>query len=265
MTVPASDNRNGAQTLRRALAVLDFLRDHPGSHRLSDIAAATGLSPTVAHRLLSELKAHSLVDQGAATREYRLGNGVLSYASAVLRDSDIVRVGAPIVRRLRDECAETTTLQVPSGRDRVVVYEAEARHELRHRAPVGQKVPMHASASGRAMLAFMSADEIEDVLAGPFQSFTDQTVTSAESIRGELEEIRRRGFAVVHDQTRLGIGAVAAPVFRLGGRPIGSIAVTGPSERILAVTETLTAAVLHASAEISTELGFSPAAAAVID
>ena len=258
MTAFNSDNRNdnGAQTVRKALVVLDALRDLAGSQRLADLAASTGMSPTVVHRLLVELKAAGLVEQVEGSREYRLGIGVLSYASAVLRRSGLVTVGPPIARSIRDEWSETVTLQIRSGAERVVVFEAEGLHDLRHRAPIGQRMPLYSNASGRAIMAFLSDDEIDRALAAPFRQYTERTLTSPGEIREQLHAIRESGLATAQNQTRLGIASIATPIFGLTEEPVGSLAVSGPSARLGEAPPELAGAVLAAGLEISRRLGF---------
>jgi len=221
-----------ASTVDRAIDVLETLRDAAGPLGVRDISRRVGISPASAHRLLSSLRVRGLVAQVPGSRTYTLGWSLLDYANAVLRSVDLPSVAAPIARSLRDRTGETVTVQVPVGCDRVCVFEQEGTHEVRRRVGVGRRVPLHAGASGRAILAFMSEPETDRVLASAGSiALTSGTETDLARLRQLLASTRAEGVAFSAGESVDGVGSMAAPVFGAGGSVVGSIAVSGPVSR----------------------------------
>jgi DNA-binding IclR family transcriptional regulator len=247
--------KTGTQTLAKALAILDLLREHGQPVRLSRLAEETGLSQTAVHRILREFVAHGLVEQDEATRQYTLGWGVLSYATPVLERAGFVEVAAPVARQLRDAWRETVTVHVRAGDERLVVHEEEGLHDLRRHAGIGQRMPLWASSGGRAILAFMPPEEIERIIAGGVEKLTPSTLTDPDALRERLEETRRTGLAISHDQVIVGLTSVATPIFGVGLRPATSIAISGPSERLTPIPDGLLADVRAAGAAIPRRMG----------
>lgn len=247
-----------AATVDRAIDVLELLRDAPGPVGVRDIARQVGISPATAHRLLASLRTRGLVTQVEGSRAYRLGWGLLDYANAVLRRTDLPSVAAPVVRALRDGTGETVTLQVPVGNDRVCVYELEGVHEVRRRVGVGRRVPLHAGASGRAILAFMAAPDIDRILeSAGSTALTGATETDRRRLAGLLETVRSQGIAFSSGETVDGVSSMAMPIFDAAGIVIGSVAVSGPSNRWTPAEMTTHVPDLQAAAtELSALLGF---------
>ena len=246
----------GAQTVDRALAVLEALRTSGSEMRLRDVSAAVDLNATAVHRLLSSLMAAGFVAQDPDSRTYRLGWGLLSYADALLRNTQLAEVSAPVARQLRDLSGETVSVQIRNGGERVCIFEAEGLHDVRRRVAIGSQLPLHASASGRAILAFLPDAEIDTLLRGTLRSVTPFTATDPKEIRVALAEIRSTGIARSHDESVVGASAIATPVFQAGRGAVGSIAVTGPTTRWAAVdTPELERELLRLAAELSERLG----------
>ena len=245
-------------TVDRAIDILDVLRDSPDSLGVREIARQVGVSPATAHRLLASLRQRNLVAQIDGSRAYSLGWGLLDYANSVLRRTDLPTVASPVMRALRDETSETVTLQVPVGFDRVCIQEFEGLHELRRRVGVGRRVPLYAGASGRAILAFMGAADIERVLdAAGSKALAPGTETNRDRLARLVDATRTAGVAFSTAETVEGVSSMAVPLFDAAGGVIGSIAVSGPSGRwtpdgMHAYVANLQAA----AAEISGLLGF---------
>jgi DNA-binding IclR family transcriptional regulator len=252
-----NENRtHGAQTVDRALAVLDALRVAGSEMRLRDISAAVDLNATAVHRLLSSLMGYGFVEQDPLTRSYRLGWGLLSFSDALLRGTQLADISPPIARRLRDISGETVSVQVRSGSDRVCIFEAEGLHDVRRRVGIGSRLPLYASASGRAILAFLPGADLDRLLRGKLRAITPNTTTDLDQLRRILAVVRQTGIARSHDESVVGASAIAAPVFQAADGPVGSIAITGPSPRWTGVdTPELEREVLLGAAELSERLG----------
>jgi DNA-binding IclR family transcriptional regulator len=121
---------------------------------------------------------------------------------------------------------------------------------------VGAELPLHASALGKAMLAFLPDDALGDLLAEPLPRLTSRTLSS-KSLVDELGEVRQRGWARERDEAILGESSLAAPIFDRSGHAVGAIGIVGDTERLMprVPAKPLTAAVTEAARGVSRELG----------
>jgi DNA-binding IclR family transcriptional regulator len=121
---------------------------------------------------------------------------------------------------------------------------------------VGAELPLHASALGKAILAFSAAHVLEDLLSEPLPKLTSRTLTAA-ALRDELASVRDGGLARERDEAVLGEGSLAAPIFDHAGHPVGAIGIVGDTERIAPrrPAKATTAAVIEAARGVSRELG----------
>src|SRR5581483_10187843 len=121
----------------------------------------------------------------------------------------------------------------------------------------GRRTPAHASATGKALLAFQPAAVIEQVLRAPLQRYTARTITDAALLRAELEQVRRRGYAVAHEELQAGLTAVAAPIREADGRVQAVLSLSAPTYRTPPARQREHARlVVQAAAEVSRLLGY---------
>jgi DNA-binding IclR family transcriptional regulator len=247
---------SGLQTLDRAVSVLTLLRDAGQPMALKDIAKAMELPPPTVHRLLSSLAAHNWVQCDPQTKVYRLGYGLLSYAEGV-RTTGLLSLTTPALEQLSREFGESVTVQIRIGDNRVVIQEIEGTHELRRKIGVGNTLPLYTSASGRALLAFLAADEIDRILSDPIVPVTPKSTVDMTRIREILADVRQTGTAYSVEESALGVCAVAVPIFNASGGVEASIAMSGPLTRWDAVCTPQLIERMHAAAsETSRRLGF---------
>jgi IclR family acetate operon transcriptional repressor len=244
--------------LLRALGVLTLIADRaPETLGLSTIARELDLPKAVAHRILKEFTAASFLAFDDDTKHYRLGSDALSLGMAALRSLDVPKVARPYLERLVAETGETATLSVRTGWARVYVDQVLSPHEIRMSISLGTSHPLHAGSSSKAILANLGDAELEQYLELPhLGAVTSATITDAETLRLDLERVRRTGFAVSLGERQSGAGSVAAPVHRASGEVFGSISLCGPRDRFDSdVRERYGVLVAEAAAEISAELG----------
>lgn len=209
-------------TLHHAIDILDYLASMSGLESLSEIAAAAGITPPAAHRLLATMKTRGLVLQDPGTRRYSLGLAFLTYANRITSSAPFQPVIGPFLDQLRDRTGETTTFHVPRGTVRVCVLESESRQEIRRTVGVGRQVPLYAGASGRAILAFQPLAEQEMLIASLGEE-------ERAGIQALLEATRNAGYATSFEESTKNVAALAAPLFdRRRDRVLGAISISGP-------------------------------------
>ena len=181
------------QSIDRAIKVLSALQ---GVRRmsLSELAARLELAPSTTHGIVRSLVEHGMVVQERGSNRYQLGPAVLRLGNVYLDTLELRSKTIPWA----EDLARRTGFAVRTGVllvDEVVIIHHEPRPDGSRQMPeVGIVIPVHASALGKAMLAFLPEDA-ERVLQGPLRSMTGETVTSPEALRGQLDEIRSTGSA----------------------------------------------------------------------
>jgi DNA-binding IclR family transcriptional regulator len=157
------------------------------------------------------------------------------------------------------DCNETCYVAIFKEGHVVYLDMVETDMTVRVVSRVGSRLPSYCTAAGKIHLAFMSEDEINEVLPSEtFQSYTDTTVTTRKALREELQQIAEQGYAVDNEELDLGVHCVAAPIRDYTRRIVGSISVSGPTMRLGEdrIVKELVPLVLAASEELSTRLGY---------
>ena len=226
--------RNSVQSVARAFRILDLLRDNRAGMGVSDVASALGLSTTTAYRLLQTLVACKAVQQDPNNRHYSLAPYMLFYGRAVLNQFDFIASAHPFLGELSKTVGETVFMGILDDFDLVYVDHVDSLDHILRMAPqIGRRHTSHTTALGKVLLAHLNPDHLETFLSrGELPGLTENTITSPEDLRKELEAVRRNGYALDREETETGICCVAAPVFGADGRVVAAISVSGPSPRL---------------------------------
>jgi DNA-binding IclR family transcriptional regulator len=240
------------QSVDRAARILFALQ---GERRLgiAELATRLELAPSTVHGIVKTLTAHNLVVQDPDSGRYQLGPAVLRLGNVYL-DTLELRSRA---MSWSEELARRTGLAVRTGvlaGDDVVIIHHEPRPDGSRQMPeTGIVIPAHASALGKAQLAFVPA-EAERVVASAHRSMTGETITDSAELREQFAEILRTALAEENDEAVLGESSVAAPIFGATGSAVGAIAVVLPTTD-WPIGESVRAALREAARNISRELG----------
>lgn len=218
-------------TIGKALAVLDSLSELDRDIGLSDLARLSALDKATTRRFLVELEKYGFVEQDGETRKYRLGAAPVRLARIRQARFPFVSVAAPFVKALADEMGETVHLSEFSGGRLATVHVEDSTQAHRVIVDIGATLPLHATASGLAFLAFLPKAEADRALARPLQRFSPETPTDPEAVRGLLAETTERGFSVNRQGFEMGVISAAAPIVAPNGRPVGALAVAAPVAR----------------------------------
>ncbi|PPS79461.1 Transcriptional regulator KdgR [Streptomyces sp. MH60] len=222
---------SAVQSVDRAVSVLEILARH-GEAGVTEIADELEVHKSTAFRLLGVLENRGLVAQEKERGKYYLGAGVLRLAGAAAVRLDISQEGVPVCRELADELGETANIAVLDDDAAVNVMQARGTASVTAQNWLGRRTPLHATASGKVLLAHLPPTLREGLLARPLHRFTEHTVTGAAVLRGELETVTGQGYAITQEELEIGLAAVAAPVRSHDGKVIASISVSGPVYRL---------------------------------
>jgi IclR family acetate operon transcriptional repressor len=138
----------------------------------------------------------------------------------------------PGLRALSERTGESVNLGTRVGDEILVALHLPSRQPLRFDQPVGSRVPIHASAMGKAMLAFAEDTAGEVAALGDLDRFTGSTITSTQALLDDLTETRRRGWAMNDGERDPGVRTIGVPLLRADGRPFAAVALQGPAVRI---------------------------------
>jgi DNA-binding IclR family transcriptional regulator len=222
----------GAQSVLRAVAMLEAFTDERPLWSAGELAAAVGLNRTTAYRLLTALESAELVSRDLVTDSYRLGSGLIALGARARRANLVRAVSLPELTRLAGSTGESATLEVLSGQEVVIIEEIPGEFVISGSQHIGSRWPVYATSTGKALLAHLPPDELASVLAQPLRPLTEKTIHDADDLRECLDEIRRRGYAVAADELEMGFIAVGAPIFDSDDRAIAAISLGGTSARL---------------------------------
>lgn len=247
------------RSVDRAIAILDLLA-HGGWRTGADVARELNVHRSTALRLLATLERHGLVERNERTARYRLGPRLAQLASVVTGEVDLRSVARPVCERVARDAGETATLDVLTGDDIVPIEQATASTSLVAVSWLGRRTPVHCTASGKAILAFLPEPERQRLLLRPLAGLTEHTITDPVELDAEFETARETGVAHTHEELELGLDAVAAPVFGADGAVVAALDVSGPSHRLRGRTD-LDELVAAGAADLSRRLGYRRASA----
>ncbi|GAB2961640.1 IclR family transcriptional regulator [Amycolatopsis acidiphila] len=222
-----------SEALRKAISILDALRDAPDDLSARDLAVRLDIPKSTAQRLLQTLEESRMAMQDPVSRKYRLGPHTLALGMAYRERLDLRNAALPHMRALRDATDETIGLSVAMGAQRMFIEEVQSQSELRTHSELGHPYPLWAGAPGRVLLAHLLPAEIDAALnkAGdaPWQAIR---LRGRDEFAARLAEIRSTGHDRAFDETISGVSAIAVPVHDASARAVAALSVSGPSARM---------------------------------
>jgi DNA-binding IclR family transcriptional regulator len=240
------------QSVDRAIRILGVLQ---GARRLSlsEVASRLELPPSTVHGILKTLQAHGMVVQDRDSNRYQLGPAVLKLGNVYL---DTLELRSRAVT-WSEELARRSGHAVRTGVltfDEVVIIHHEPRPDGSRQMPeVGIVIPAHASALGKALLAFLP-DQVDELTGDKLRSMTSETLVDPAALRAQLAEVAKEALATEREEAVLGEAGIAAPIFDASGVAVGAIGIVLPAADWPPAESSFTA-VREAARNISRELG----------
>ena len=215
------------------MRLLAALARHPVPVNLKQLATETRLHPSTAHRILSVMVENRLVDR-IEPGTYRLGIRLLELGSLVKSRISVRQEALPHMQALHQVLGETINLSVRHD-DEVVYVErtSDSNAMMRVVQIIGARAPLHITAVGKL---FLAADEPEKVTDYAQRTgllrFTDNTLTDPAALDGELERIRRQGYAFDNEEAEKGVSCIGAGIYNEEGALVAGLSVSAPSDRL---------------------------------
>jgi len=251
-----STERHSIQSVDRAVSLLEAIAEAGGECTLTQLSHRTQLNISTCHHLLSTLVARGYVAKVPVRRSYALGARILYLSNACLRQVDLPARAAPFIEKINERTGETVHLAVLQGDAMMKVAKRESRHPVRvDTGTLGKSDAPHATASGKAMLAWLPEDDMRRVLSHGLTRFTPKTICEWPSLIEALRHVRRNGYAVDDEEYQPGVICIGAAIRDHNGAVVGAISASTPTmrandEHLSLVREQVCSAVRALSAEL---------------
>ncbi|SCL45786.1 transcriptional regulator, IclR family [Micromonospora eburnea] len=245
--VAAGEARHPVKSAGRALDVLEALADPAGPRSLVELSRSLGIPKSSLHGILHTLLARGWIAADPTGTRFGLGLRSLQVGAAYLAGTDAGGSLGVLLDQLAARFGETVLLCRRAGDAVVVLAKRESAHTLRPHVPLGARLPAHATAAGRALLAQLSDDAVDRLLSWPLPALTERTTTRPEELRAQLAAVRRRGWAVVEEESGPGLVGVAVAL-PLRDPALDALAVVAPVNRLGPATQRRVAVALRAAA-----------------
>ncbi|GIJ10865.1 IclR family transcriptional regulator [Micromonospora andamanensis] len=215
----------------RTLDLLELLADHPQAWALGDLARALGIPKSSLHGLLRTLTSRGWVRTDETGSRFRLGLRALRVGAAYLDGDDRIGLLAGVLDELSRRFGEAVHLGRLDGDQVVYLAKRESVHRLRLYSAIGRRLPAHATALGKALLAEHPDQEVDRMLTWPLARLTPHTVTDPEALHAALAAVRTTGHAVDQEENAEGIRCVAMAV-PLARPAVDAVSVSVPVSRL---------------------------------
>jgi DNA-binding IclR family transcriptional regulator len=256
---PKAKSRVGGA--RRCLQALEILAGEPNVFSLAELSSSLSLPKSSTHRLMSLLVESGFVELEPTTMRYALAAKVLWIGSSYLRNSAVERSARTVMPQLSDETGTTSHLGVWDSGAVLILHSTDPSNATSLFVEVGERRPVHASALGKALVAYRPAADLRSIFGGRLVQFTPRTITTMAAMEEELLRVREAGVAIDDEEYASGLRCLAAPV----RNQYGVVAAMGISGDLSLIKDEaiprLRRLVQDAALRVSAQLGYRPLSA----
>ncbi|TDF95400.1 IclR family transcriptional regulator [Paenibacillus piri] len=247
------------QSVTRALAILSCFSDEQPELRGVDFAKKLNLTQSNVSRLLTTMVTLGYVEKDELTGFYRLGPEIISLGGIALNHYEIRKQALPELHELERKLGLGANLAILNGGQMFYLAHVDSHKSPRMFTMIGRRNPLHCTGIGKVLLAYADPGKAAQILEQEgMKGYTENTITVQDDLLLQLEQIRKRGYAVENEELALGRACIAAPVRGRSGQVIGGISISGPlSEMDLSRRESeLSAILIEATDRISMKMGY---------
>jgi len=221
------------QSIDRALQVLELFSLEKPEWGITEISKALNIYKSNVHNVLTTLAEKGFVMKDSKTDKYKLGIKFFELGSIVIKNMDLRKIAHPYIEELSKEFNETVHLGVLDKGRVVSIEREESDKSLCSHVEIGKRTPLHCTAVGKAIMAYLSEDEIKLIIREKgLEKFTENTITTKKDLENEFKKIRKQGHAVDKIEHEEGVRCVAGPIRDYTGKVVASMSISGPAFRI---------------------------------
>jgi len=216
------------QSVAKAFEVLEAFGERPGVLSLAEVMELSGLDKNSTQRMLHTLVALGYVERGPGQRGYALGKKILSRTFDYLRGSPLLERATPVLIDLQQECGERVDLSLFDDLDIVYALRKQSKRQTFFATLVGRRMPVFCSSAGRAIMAQLPDEQVDDILArSSLKPLTRYTVTDPAKIREMVAKAKVDGFSLAQQECLVGEVVLASAVVDQTGVPIAAVHIAG--------------------------------------
>lgn len=215
------------QSLAKGLKILNLLEHSRQGMGTTEVANQLDIDKSSASRLLHTLANYGFVEQDEATARYLLGPQLVTLGQRLLNRITLRDHARPYLYELVDKTGECAHLAIQAQRQALYIDQVESTAALRVESEIGTLAPLHCTALGKTLLAFGEVRMPDEL-----QPYTRRTVADRSSLAAQLEQTRKRGYAIDDEEYNYGVRCVAAAVYDHQGKLVGAIGISGPAGRV---------------------------------
>lgn len=225
--------RSIIQSLDRGLVILESVAKSGHAVSLAELAQLFDIDRSTAFRLADTLKRRGFLSCPRNSKGYALGPSMWRLAQACDWNDTLVKISRPFLQFLANQTRETAHLAIREGREALFIDNVLGNHLITVSGQVGELVPLHCTAHGKALLADYDGAQLRVLLGGgQLKGYTEQTITSLDRLTEACAHIRSQGYVMDDSEYQLALRCVAAPVRDHDGEVVGSIGISAPVERM---------------------------------
>ena len=246
------------QSVAHALDVLEQFAGETEELGVTDLSKRLKLHKNNVFRLLATLESRGYIEQNKSTENYRLGIRCLQLGQTFVQQMGLLRQARPIMDDVVKACQETVYLSLLRRGGVVPLQAIEADRPVRIVSLLGQALPLHCTAAGKAHLAFESEEEIKSSLPEVLERHSDKTIVRLDDLIADLRGVAERGYAVEAGEYLPDVMAIAVPIRDYTRTVVGSLSITAPEYRLSAerIEREIAPLALRAGRDLSTRLGY---------
>ena len=219
--------KTGVQSVERIFQLIEQLAAHPTGVSLQKLAGETGLAKSTVHRLLASLVSLGYAAQEPETGRYRLTLKMFELSSGIVNSMEIMDVAKAHLERLSQRTGEAVHLVIRDAQDIVYIYKTESG-PMRMSSRVGLRSPLYCTGVGKAILATLPPEEVEDVWNhSSLKKLTSRTVVDLAEMQDQLAEVRANGYAIDDEENEMGVRCVAVAIPGPDGRAESAFSISG--------------------------------------
>ena len=220
------------QSVAHALDVLEEFRGEMDELGVTELSKKLKLHKNNVFRILATLQSRNYIEQNRTNDNYRLGIKCLELGQTFIHQRGLLKQAQPILRELAESSAETSYLSILRGSEVIYLDAVETTSTVRVISRVGLHMPIHATAAGKALVAFESEEELKKRFHAELPRFTKNTITGSDEILGVLAQVREREYATDLEEFEDGLRCIASPVRDYTRKVIAALSVSGPAHRL---------------------------------
>ncbi len=246
------------QSVSHALDVLEEFRGEVDELGVTELSKKLKLHKNNVFRILATLQSRNYIEQNRANDNYRLGVKCLELGQTFIQQRGMLKQAKPVLQELAEKTGETSYVSILRGDEVVYLDSVEPTATVRVVSRLGLHMPTHATAAGKALVAFESEEDLRKRFGAELKAYTRNTLRTIEDLLRDIEKVRDRGYATDLEEFEIGLKCIASPIRDYTRKVIGALSVSGPAHRLTdeVIQTSIGVEVIQLAKDLSTRLGF---------